>query len=551
MRFEIFDFSHFLEIDTIDNQCVDSKTNRSMAIYVGNFGRGLFFQQVIVDLQPKFKEMELGNLYQFHVSLQDAMDSIYRRVLVHEQTIMEDFYLILQSVVEMQEVPTYLSAADFNDKSFRGKRVGEVFKEINHKVEIKIPLNRFAGSSSESASIIVVFEKTERPTDMDMRPFCFDCEISNKSAAISKLNTINTKLGNWNASFFKILSVRNRKKELEQIAKRLGLRIHSSLNKKEYAQGLEYIFIEYPELLKAVLSHSEMVLVSKLIDFGFNWGMFSDEEITTLEESLLVNVDNSLNRIKPYSVASNVALLLHDFIREACEDKAYIEACEVENYIIGISNLYGVIRVEKAMEMLNKYCVIEQGFEMFLDSIITNYRLNMRLYIKKFKNEYFIVNHLIGEDSDENFIADIELRKDLVYKQFSKEQVYEASNSRYYHHNTKATKIIEFLETKNFPDSQLAMHELWYGIQFNLDFSELIEIFSRSVGFDSEAQVRTLIDFVRDYSNSVPKWLLKGSSPVELFKPPSLMPFIPQKAQRNDPCPCGSGKKYKNCCGNN
>ncbi len=24
-----------------------------------------------------------------------------------------------------------------------------------------------------------------------------------------------------------------------------------------------------------------------------------------------------------------------------------------------------------------------------------------------------------------------------------------------------------------------------------------------------------------------------------------------QKVGRNDPCPCGSGKKYKNCCGRN
>ena len=24
-----------------------------------------------------------------------------------------------------------------------------------------------------------------------------------------------------------------------------------------------------------------------------------------------------------------------------------------------------------------------------------------------------------------------------------------------------------------------------------------------------------------------------------------------KKIGRNDPCPCGSGRKYKNCCGNN
>ena len=29
-------------------------------------------------------------------------------------------------------------------------------------------------------------------------------------------------------------------------------------------------------------------------------------------------------------------------------------------------------------------------------------------------------------------------------------------------------------------------------------------------------------------------------------------PFVAQKrVGRNDPCPCGSGKKYKNCCGKN
>ena len=31
----------------------------------------------------------------------------------------------------------------------------------------------------------------------------------------------------------------------------------------------------------------------------------------------------------------------------------------------------------------------------------------------------------------------------------------------------------------------------------------------------------------------------KGSTPIRAEK----------KAGRNDPCPCGSGKKYKNCCG--
>ncbi len=32
--------------------------------------------------------------------------------------------------------------------------------------------------------------------------------------------------------------------------------------------------------------------------------------------------------------------------------------------------------------------------------------------------------------------------------------------------------------------------------------------------------------------------------------PPPVEPIrVEQKPERNDPCPCGSGKKYKKCCG--
>jgi Mlc titration factor MtfA (ptsG expression regulator) len=37
-----------------------------------------------------------------------------------------------------------------------------------------------------------------------------------------------------------------------------------------------------------------------------------------------------------------------------------------------------------------------------------------------------------------------------------------------------------------------------------------------------------------------------GSDPVATF---GTAPDRPDKIGRNDPCPCGSGKKYKKCCG--
>lgn len=71
--------------------------------------------------------------------------------------------------------------------------------------------------------------------------------------------------------------------------------------------------------------------------------------------------------------------------------------------------------------------------------------------------------------------------------------------------------------------------------------------------------------------NNTRQWVLKGHTPKELFeeekkhmKPLPAKPFDPTRAEsnvfslhsrkkigRNDPCPCGSGKKFKKCCGSN
>jgi preprotein translocase subunit SecA len=37
----------------------------------------------------------------------------------------------------------------------------------------------------------------------------------------------------------------------------------------------------------------------------------------------------------------------------------------------------------------------------------------------------------------------------------------------------------------------------------------------------------------------------KGSTEISKINPK----FIGRKISRNEPCPCGSGKKYKKCCG--
>jgi len=37
--------------------------------------------------------------------------------------------------------------------------------------------------------------------------------------------------------------------------------------------------------------------------------------------------------------------------------------------------------------------------------------------------------------------------------------------------------------------------------------------------------------------------------PMKIAPTPVQMRRVPPKVGRNEPCPCGSGKKYKKCCG--
>ncbi len=50
-------------------------------------------------------------------------------------------------------------------------------------------------------------------------------------------------------------------------------------------------------------------------------------------------------------------------------------------------------------------------------------------------------------------------------------------------------------------------------------------------------------DREKDYKKQLP-----GEDDEPL--PPPVEPIhVDEKPERNDPCPCGSGKKYKKCCG--
>ena len=88
-----------------------------------------------------------------------------------------------------------------------------------------------------------------------------------------------------------------------------------------------------------------------------------------------------------------------------------------------------------------------------------------------------------------------------------------------------------------------------------LDLDTVEEDTVISLAFDKEKLYKNMVAAKADWLYELPQWdnLLDEAKRKELYKKQKLSGTVikGKKIGRNEPCPCGSGKKYKNCCGKN
>lgn len=76
-----------------------------------------------------------------------------------------------------------------------------------------------------------------------------------------------------------------------------------------------------------------------------------------------------------------------------------------------------------------------------------------------------------------------------------------------------------------------------------------------SLGFDTEKLYKNMVAAGADWLYGLEQWndIYDEDTRKALYKEQKLSTTIVNEAKvyPNDPCPCGSGKKYKKCCGRN
>ena len=74
-----------------------------------------------------------------------------------------------------------------------------------------------------------------------------------------------------------------------------------------------------------------------------------------------------------------------------------------------------------------------------------------------------------------------------------------------------------------------------------------------NLGYDLETLYKNMVDAKAAWLYELPQWnsIFSEEKRKELYKEQKKSGTVVKgpKIGRNDPCPCGSGKKYKHCCG--
>jgi len=226
----------------------------------------------------------------------------------------------------------------------------------------------------------------------------------------------------------------------------------------------------------------------------------------------------------------------------------------------GMLHYYGVLYVHTLVIFIEEYSTFnyKKDTERYFD--VMNLHMQME---DRIDSERFYFSHVDVEDMDE-LIEEQEMRPEIDYYKFTKQQLLKASAENYFDQTTQMREFLDYLN-RNYDLSKQELDDL--GIEVTLivrisrDVNVVGKYLEEVIEFPSIEVLRGLIDRLVEVYNHTRSWMLKGHSPNELSRRTELLNETPSddqtnvvsfasgtKVVRNDPCPCGSGKKFKKCC---
>ena len=227
----------------------------------------------------------------------------------------------------------------------------------------------------------------------------------------------------------------------------------------------------------------------------------------------------------------------------------------LNSYAMAAVHLYGVISQDDFVDIFNRQNSQKTSIEELFPVLIRHIAVGAPYC---FWEEYIVCDEF--EENDFQDVKDLLRQCDAKPRYVpEKKELLRYSDWDYYEKTPQMDKLKLFLTEQGrqprFKAEEIAA-EIQYACAVEAGVGQIFEILGEyQVDLDDKS-VSSFVDIITSVQNNTRLWANKGHTPNELAtlysrRPPFAVSGVikKQKIGRNDPCPCGSGKKYKKCCG--
>ena len=250
---------------------------------------------------------------------------------------------------------------------------------------------------------------------------------------------------------------------------------------------------------------------------------------------------------------------------------------EIAKYFDAAARLYGVIPLRKLLEIYNKHNnpISSELFLKIAEILRHQYRLFSILNCEALKQhapmddplDWEIVAQYVYESDIDDYYAFVQLQGEKPYCILPKADFLRYANPNYFPKTAQAKQMRQFLlsVTESQDDAEELLFDLREMIALDLAVEDILDILAEEgLQFESKKELNSFLSLYQELNNHSRKCVNRGYTPSELARilpidgqislfddpvPTSVPQTVSGTPARNTPCPCGSGRKYKKCCG--
>ena len=349
--------------------------------------------------------------------------------------------------------------------------------------------------------------------------------------------------------------------ELKGLAQWINLTLNSRWRKDEIVDCLYHFFMDdvlvwirrlpmhEVNLLRALADSDDSCTVEEYNFFG----------ITCLEDLYLVSSEYSEEDLKVCFVISEELKRVLQTVdwENILTDPIQIRKYEMERYAYGLLNLYGLLlmkdTLETVYELMDQKSTMDEILDWFEDSL--GLRNLICIFPQRESQKDIWLRSFYMDDAEEILYHLSENVQMMGTASFSQEEIAAAGVMPRMDFSRWITPDLKYWmeEKMNYTSEQMhaVLLYLWFSNQYECNLSSLLAT-AVNARLKSAADMKAAMECLITFLNETPKWILLGNSSEEIARQEEAarQPYVAQpKMGRNDPCPCGSGKKYKQCCG--